>query len=195
VILINILIDHLLGILNLGCYGIRIRRYVSNGFCTSRKAIRDTICDGRCLPMDELPFFPQFSKILSKRKKEWRCVPDYVKRRKVTVFCNDGTKRRYRIPVVRTCKCKRYMKKQNMTNPPGQLKKGSKSRWKTTTTPWKANSSDVQALHESCEENTERLWRRMHYTHLLYNKTVHKLYPIRSIDRPRTRPVYMCTFC
>ena len=128
VILINILIDHLLGILNLGCYGIRIRRYVSNGFCTSRKAIRDTICDGRCLPMDELPFFPQFSKILSKRKKEWRCVPDYVKRRKVTVFCNDGTKRRYRIPVVRTCKCKRYMKKQNMTNPPGQLKKGSKSR-------------------------------------------------------------------
>ncbi|KXJ28344.1 sclerostin domain-containing protein 1 [Exaiptasia diaphana] len=115
-------------ILNLGCHGIKIRRYVSNGFCTSRKAIRDTICEGRCVPMEELPFFPKFSKILSKKKKEWRCVPDYVKRRKVTVFCNDGTKRRYRIPVVRTCKCKRYTRKQNMTNPPGQLKKGSKSR-------------------------------------------------------------------
>ncbi|XP_031560554.1 sclerostin domain-containing protein 1-like [Actinia tenebrosa] len=115
-------------ILNLGCYGIKIRRYVSNGFCTSRKAIRDTICDGRCLPMDELPWFPEFSKVISRNKREWRCVPDYVKRRKVTVFCNDGTKRRYRIPVVRTCKCKRYTKKQNMTNPPGQSKKDSKPR-------------------------------------------------------------------
>lgn len=128
VILINFSIDYSVGILNVGCYGIKIRRYVSNGFCTSRKAIRDTICEGRCVPMEELPFFPQFSKILSKKKREWRCVPAFIKRRKVTLFCNDGTKRRYRIPVVRTCKCKRYTRKQNMTNPQGQLKKGSKTR-------------------------------------------------------------------
>lgn len=176
---INSLIDVFLGILNLGCYGIKIRRYVSNGFCTSRKAIRDTICEGRCLPMDELPWFPQFNKVLSRNKREWRCVPDYVKRRKVTVFCNDGTKRRYRIPVVRTCKCKRYTKKQNMTNPPGQSKKGSKPRWKT----WKTIIYSSPRWYRSTSRklrSTLRLWTRIYeqtnrnYTHLMYNTT--KLY-------------------
>ncbi|KAJ7381242.1 Sclerostin domain-containing protein 1 [Desmophyllum pertusum] len=105
------------GILNLGCQGIRIRRYVSNGFCTSRRPIRDMLCDGQCLPMDELPWFPEFSKIISRHKREWRCVPDDVRSRKVTVFCNDGTKHKYRVRVVRSCKCKRYTHKQNQTNP------------------------------------------------------------------------------
>lgn len=107
----------LAGILNLGCQGIRIRRYVSNGFCTSRRPIRDMLCDGQCLPMDELPWFPEFSKIISRHKREWRCVPDDVRSRKVTVFCNDGTKHKYRVRVVRSCKCKRYTHKQNQTNP------------------------------------------------------------------------------
>lgn len=105
------------GILNLGCQGIRIRRYVSNGFCTSRRPIRDTICDGECLPMDELPWFPEFSKIISRHKREWRCVADEVRSKKVTVHCNDGTKHKYRIRVVRSCKCKRYTHKQNQTDP------------------------------------------------------------------------------
>lgn len=105
------------GILNLGCQGIRIRRYVSNGFCTSRRPIRDTICDGKCLPMDQLPWFPEFSKIISRRKREWRCVADEVRSRKVTVFCNDGTKHKYRVRYTRSCKCKRYTHKQNQTDP------------------------------------------------------------------------------
>lgn len=105
------------GILNLGCEGIRIRRYVSNGRCTSRRPIRDMICDGQCLPMDELPWFPEFSKIISRHKREWRCVADDVRTRKVTVMCNDGTKHKYRVRVVRSCKCKRYTHKQNQTNP------------------------------------------------------------------------------
>ncbi|EDO37569.1 predicted protein [Nematostella vectensis] len=108
------------GILNLGCVGIRIKRYVSNGFCTSNRAIKDMICEGRCLPMDELPFFPDYSKVLSATKREWRCVPDRKRRRNVNVTCNDGTKRKYRILVVRSCKCKRYTRKQNMTNAGGQ---------------------------------------------------------------------------
>lgn len=105
------------GILNLGCSGIRIRRYVSNGFCTSRRPIRDTICDGDCLPMDQLPFFPEFSKIISRHKREWRCVADDHRSKKVTVICNDGTKRKYRVSIVRSCKCKRYTRKQNQTKP------------------------------------------------------------------------------
>lgn len=177
---INSLIDVFLGILNLGCYGIKIRRYVSNGFCTSRKAIRDTICEGRCLPMDELPWFPQLSKVISRKKREWRCVPDYVKRRKVTVFCNDGTKRRYRIPVVRTCKCKRYTKKQNMTNPPGQSKKASKPRWKTRKTTiyssprWYQSTS--RKLRRICGDSGQEIHEQTNrnYTHLMYNTT--KLY-------------------
>lgn len=108
------------GILNLGCVGIRIRRYVSNGFCTSRRSLPDTICNGQCMPMEDLPFFPAFSKIISRHKREWRCVPDNIKRRKVKVYCNDGTKRRYSVAIVRSCKCKRYTRKQNMSNPLGE---------------------------------------------------------------------------
>lgn len=105
------------GILNLGCQGIRIRRYVSNGRCTSRRPFRDLICDGQCMPMDELPWFPEYSKVISRRKREWRCVPDEVKTKKVTVVCIDGNKFKYRVRVVRSCKCKRYTHKQNQTNP------------------------------------------------------------------------------
>lgn len=112
------------GIINLGCVGTRIRRYVSNGFCTSRKAIRDTICEGQCVPMDELPWFPQFSKIISRNKREWRCVPDHIRRRKVKFNCLDGLKRRYSVRVVRSCKCKRYTRKQNMSNPLGEKSRG-----------------------------------------------------------------------
>ena len=106
-----------LGILNLVCEGIRIRRYMSNGFCTSRRPFRDMICDGKCLAMDELHLFPKFSKIISNRKREWRCVADETRTRKVTMVCIDGTKHKKQIRVTRSCKCKRYTDKQNQTNP------------------------------------------------------------------------------
>lgn len=109
--------DKTSGILNLGCTGIRFRRYVSNGFCTSRRPLRDMICDGDCLPMDQLPFFPNFSKIISRHKREWRCVADDRRTKKVKLICNDGTMRKYRVSVVRSCKCKRYTRKQNQTRP------------------------------------------------------------------------------
>lgn len=109
--------DKTSGILNLGCTGIRFRRYVSNGFCTSRRPLRDMICDGDCLPMDQLPFFPNFSKIISRHKREWRCVADDRRTKKVKLICNDGTMRKYRVSVVRSCKCKRYTHKQNQTRP------------------------------------------------------------------------------
>lgn len=69
------------------------------------------------MPMDELPWFPEYSKVISRRKREWRCVPDEVKTKKVTVVCIDGNKFKYRVRVVRSCKCKRYTHKQNQTNP------------------------------------------------------------------------------
>lgn len=111
------LVVNFVGILNLGCTGIRFRRYVSNGFCTSRRPLRDMICDGDCLPMDQLPFFPNFSKIISRHKREWRCVADDRRTKKVKLICNDGTMRKYRVSVVRSCKCKRYTRKQNQTRP------------------------------------------------------------------------------
>ncbi|CAH3024770.1 unnamed protein product [Porites evermanni] len=105
------------GILNLVCEGIRIRRYMSNGFCTSRRPFRDMICDGKCLAMDELHLFPKFSKIISNHKRAWRCVADETRTRKVTMVCIDGTKHKRQIRVTRSCKCKRYTHKQNQTNP------------------------------------------------------------------------------
>lgn len=119
-----------LGILNLVCEGIRIRRYMSNGFCTSRRPFRDMICDGKCLAMDELHHFPKFSKIISNHKRAWRCVADETRTRKVTMVCMDGTKRKRQIRVTRSCKCKRYTHKQNQTNP-WVLKRAHHNREKT----------------------------------------------------------------
>lgn len=134
-------------ILNLGCAGIRIRRYVSNGFCTSRRPIRDTICDGECVAMDELPWFPDYSKIISRHKREWRCVADETRSKKVTVHCNDGTKRRYEVRVVRSCKCKRYTHKQNQTNP-----------WYTVAALFTNNKEQKSTMKNRCQKAYPQRW-------------------------------------
>ncbi len=46
---------------------------------------------------------------------EWRCVEDDIRRRKVSLQCENGETRSYRIKVVKSCKCKRYMKLQNQS--------------------------------------------------------------------------------
>ena len=46
---------------------------------------------------------------------EWRCVEDVIRRKKVHLMCENGETRTYRIKVVKSCKCKRYMKVQNQS--------------------------------------------------------------------------------
>lgn len=61
--------------------------------------------------MDELLWFLEFFKIISCYKREWCCVVDDFRIKKVIVMCNDGIKYKYCVRVVCFCKCKRYIYK------------------------------------------------------------------------------------
>jgi hypothetical protein len=46
--------------------------------------------------------------------QKWRCVDGTAKKRKVTLICKDGSRRIYRVKVVKRCKCtKKHVKKQD----------------------------------------------------------------------------------
>lgn len=100
--------------LTIECRELRSVRYLSDGFCTSARPIHDVVCTGNCLPIRQLPWYAEFIKVWSHTKTlQYRCVDDDVRHRKVTFACDNGETRSYRIRVVRSCKCKRYMRSQN----------------------------------------------------------------------------------
>lgn len=46
--------------------------------------------------------------------QKWRCVDGTAKKRRVTLICKDGSRRLYRVKVVKRCKCtKKHTKKQD----------------------------------------------------------------------------------
>lgn len=97
-----------------GCKELRSKRYISDGFCTSLKPVTEVICTGHCLPIRDLPWYAEFIKVWSRNKiMEYRCVNDEVKRRRVHLSCDNGETRTYKIKVVKSCKCKKYMRLQN----------------------------------------------------------------------------------
>ena len=99
-----------------GCKTLRSKRYISDGFCTSIKPITEVVCAGHCLPVNELPWYAEFMKTWSRSKVlEYRCVEDVVKRRKVRLICDNDQTTTYRIKVVKSCKCKRYMNSENQS--------------------------------------------------------------------------------
>ena len=100
------------------CKKLKAKRYLSDGQCYSERPIVDDVCVGACLPLKEknLPWWSEFYKYWSKNKvKEYRCVEDRVKRKKVMLICRDGSVRHYRIKVVKSCKCKAYTRDENKT--------------------------------------------------------------------------------
>ena len=81
---------------------------------SAKKPLVDVLCVGHCLPLDHVPWYAEYVKTISKRKlMEFHCVNDVVVRRRVQLECPNGKKRYYRIKVVKSCKCKRYRKKDN----------------------------------------------------------------------------------
>lgn len=97
-----------------GCKEIRSKKYISDGFCTSIKPITEVVCTGHCLPIDQLPWYAEFIKVWAKNKAlEFRCVEDVKRRKRVTLMCENGETRMYRIKVVKSCKCKRYTREEN----------------------------------------------------------------------------------
>ena len=100
-----------------GCKQLRSKRYISDGFCTSLKPITEVVCTGHCLPVNDLPWYAEFIKVWARTKVlEYRCVENIVKRRKVKLNCENGETRSYRIKVVKSCKCKRFMHQQNISH-------------------------------------------------------------------------------
>lgn len=103
--------------IQVGCKELRSKRYISDGFCTSIKPITEVVCTGHCLPIRNLPWYAEFLKVWSRTKiLEWRCVNDVVRKKRVPLLCENGDTRTYRIRVVKSCKCKRYMRRQNQSN-------------------------------------------------------------------------------
>ncbi|XP_074652655.1 uncharacterized protein LOC141907017 [Tubulanus polymorphus] len=112
-----------------GCRELRSRRVFSDGFCTSIKPITEVVCTGHCLPTD-LPWYAEYLKVWSARKMvEYRCHDDVVKKKRIRLLCKNGELRTYRVKVVRSCKCKRYLREQNKTKiPEVQDKKDAKDK-------------------------------------------------------------------
>ncbi|XP_072034417.1 sclerostin-like [Amphiura filiformis] len=102
--------------LQMGCTELRSKRYISDGFCTSIKPITEVVCAGECLPVDngQLPFYAQYVKVWSREKtREYRCVNDVVRQKRVHLICDNNERRTYRIRTVRSCKCKKYNREHN----------------------------------------------------------------------------------
>jgi len=104
--------------MQLGCKELRAKRFISDGFCTSIKPIKEVVCAGQCMPIKEqnLPWWAEFTKYWAKPKhKEWRCVENITKLKKVQLMCQDGTSRHYKIKIVKSCRCKSYEREPNET--------------------------------------------------------------------------------
>ena len=99
------------------CVELRSRRYISDGFCTSMRPITEVVCAGSCIPDPD--WFAEHTKVWGREKrKEWRCVDDNVRQKKVTLLCENNETRTYRIKTVRSCKCKRISHQHNQSEWP-----------------------------------------------------------------------------
>lgn len=136
----------------MGCRELRAKRYISDGFCTSTKPIKEVVCAGSCLPIMDLPWYAEFVKVWAKAKlREWQCEEDIVKRKSVHLLCRNGQYRKYVIKVVKSCKCKRKHVKHNKTGtdskskPPKRKGKSDDNRRKGEVTSRKDGASSSQS--------------------------------------------------
>lgn len=117
--------------IQLGCRELRARRYITDGFCTSEDPIKEVVCAGSCLPIKEVPWYAEFIKTMAKNKlREWQCVDDFTRRKRVRLLCQDGSLRTYRIKVVKSCRCERVGSKGNRTSPSKRRRKGKRRKRK-----------------------------------------------------------------
>lgn len=118
----------------LGCKELRAKRFISDGFCTSLKPLKEVVCAGQCMPIKEtnMPWWAEFTKYWAKPKfMEWRCVDSVTKLKKVQLMCENGETRTYKIRIVKSCRCKSYDRGHNESdiNPSKKKKpKGKKAK-------------------------------------------------------------------
>ncbi|XP_012936272.1 uncharacterized protein LOC101849282 [Aplysia californica] len=115
--------------IQVGCRELRARRYITDGFCTSEKPVKEVVCAGNCLPIMDMPWYAEFVKTLARTKlRDWQCVEDVVKKKRVKLLCLNGDIRVYRIKVVKSCKCKKISNLHNRTSYRGKTKKRRRRR-------------------------------------------------------------------
>ncbi|XP_071484080.1 uncharacterized protein [Diadema antillarum] len=107
--------------LQVHCVELRSKRYISDGFCTSPRPITEVVCAGSCIPESYHDWYYEHVKVWSNdKRKEWRCVNDNVRQKKVRLICDNNQVRTYRIKTVRSCKCKRFAHQHNESQRPQQ---------------------------------------------------------------------------
>lgn len=106
----------------LGCRELRSTKYISDGQCTSLKAVNELVCAGECLPAHLLPNWIGGGYWARRDVSEWRCVNEHVRTQRVKLWCRDGSTRTYKIAAVTSCTCKRYTRQHNES----ELKPSSK---------------------------------------------------------------------
>ncbi|KAK6182625.1 hypothetical protein SNE40_010267 [Patella caerulea] len=113
----------------MGCTELRAKRFISDGFCTSMKPIKEVVCAGKCLPIRDIPWYAEFIKIWSRDKyNDYQCEEDIVRRKKVRLLCRNGEYRTYKVKVVRSCKCKKMRDRHNKTVRKDRRRRRKKNR-------------------------------------------------------------------
>ncbi|KAK3511904.1 hypothetical protein QTP70_027675 [Hemibagrus guttatus] len=97
----------------LGCRELRSTKYISDGQCTSLKAVKELVCAGECLPAHLLPNWIGGGYWARRDASEWRCVNEHVRTQRVKLWCRDGSTRTYKVAAVTSCTCKRYTRQHN----------------------------------------------------------------------------------
>ncbi|GFO20359.1 sclerostin domain-containing protein 1 [Plakobranchus ocellatus] len=60
--------------------------------------------------------------------REWQCVDDLTRMKRVKLLCHNGTYKTYRIKVVKSCKCARVGPRANRTSPGRRRRKGRRRK-------------------------------------------------------------------
>ncbi|XP_062842195.1 sclerostin domain-containing protein 1b [Trichomycterus rosablanca] len=97
----------------LGCRELRSTKYISDGHCTSVKAVKELVCAGECVPAHLLPNWIGGGYWARRDAPEWRCVNESTRTQRVKLRCKDGSTRTYKVAVVTSCTCKRYTRQNN----------------------------------------------------------------------------------
>ncbi|MCJ8746276.1 hypothetical protein PDJAM_G00140030 [Pangasius djambal] len=99
----------------LGCRELRSTKYISDGQCTSLKAVKELVCAGECLPTQLLPNWIGGGYWARRDAPEWRCVNEHTRTQRVRLWCQDGSTRTYKVTAVTSCTCKRYTRQHNVS--------------------------------------------------------------------------------
>lgn len=144
--------------LQMGCTELRSKRYISDGFCTSVRPITEVVCAGECLPLQYLPNYAAYQKTWSREKtREWRCVDDVIRYRNVNLLCQNGEQRKYRIPTVKGCKCKRYNRRHNESDLPPNDSRQAISRPEPVSDDRRADRRASKRRNRNQWEETQQL--------------------------------------